>query len=50
MVGTYDSFTSDRPYQKAWPESKVFEYLKAESGKHFDPEALEAFLKMKDVG
>jgi PAS domain S-box-containing protein/putative nucleotidyltransferase with HDIG domain len=49
VVDVYDALTSDRPYRKAWPKAKVLEHLKAESGKHFDSQVLEAFLKMKDV-
>ena len=48
VCDVYDALCSDRPYRKAWPKTKVLEYLKAESGKHFDPLVLEAFLKMKD--
>ena len=50
VVDVWDALTSDRPYRKAWSKEKVLEYLKAESGIHFDPEVVEAFLKMKDMG
>jgi putative nucleotidyltransferase with HDIG domain len=42
----YDALCSDRPYRKAWQKAKVLEHMKAESGTHFDPQVLEAFLKM----
>jgi putative nucleotidyltransferase with HDIG domain len=47
VVDVWDALLSDRPYRKAWPMEKVVKYLKAESGKHFDPKVLEAFLKMQ---
>ena len=33
----------------AWTKDKVLEHMKAESGKHFDPQVLDAFLRMKEV-
>ena len=50
VVDVYDALISDRPYRKAWTKAKVLEHLKAESGKHFDPQVVEAFLKMMDTG
>jgi response regulator RpfG family c-di-GMP phosphodiesterase len=47
VVDVY-ALSSSRPYRPAWPKAKVVEHLKAESGKHFDPVVLEAFLKLKD--
>ena len=29
-----------------WPEEKVLAYLQAESGRHFDPAVVEAFMQM----
>ena len=42
-----DALSNDRPYREAWPEEKVLEYLAGEAGKHFDPEVIQAFLKMR---
>ena len=36
--------TSDRSYRDAWQKDKVLEYIRAESGKHFDPKVTETFL------
>jgi len=44
IVDVWDALRSDRPYRKAWPDEKVMEYLKEESGKHFDPQVVDAFL------
>jgi two-component system, cell cycle response regulator len=46
VVDVYDALTSDRPYRKAWSEEKVRAYLREQSGTHFDPQAVDAFLNM----
>jgi HD-GYP domain-containing protein (c-di-GMP phosphodiesterase class II) len=46
VVDVFDALTSDRPYRKAWEREKALEYIQQQSGKHFFPEAVEAFLKM----
>lgn len=37
IADVLDALTTKRPYKEAWPMDKAFEYLEAESGKHFDP-------------
>ncbi len=37
IADVLDALTSKRPYKEAWSMDKAFEYIKAESGKHFDP-------------
>ena len=46
VVDVWDALTSDRPYRAAWPEEKVREYIREQTGKHFDPQAVEAFIGM----
>ncbi len=46
VVDVYDALSSDRPYRAAWPEQKVIEYLREQSGTHFDPQVVEAFLEL----
>ncbi len=46
VVDVYDALLSDRPYRKAWPRKKVIEHIKAGSGTHFDPEAVELLLRV----
>jgi response regulator RpfG family c-di-GMP phosphodiesterase len=41
----WDALTSDRPYRPAWPAEKALEYIRANSGTHFDPELLDVFLE-----
>jgi two-component system, response regulator RpfG len=38
IADVLDALTSARPYKEAWSMDKAFEYLEAESGKHFDPD------------
>ena len=41
----YDALSSPRSYKDPWPEEKVLAVIREESGKHFDPELVEAFIK-----
>jgi HD-GYP domain-containing protein (c-di-GMP phosphodiesterase class II) len=43
VVDVWDALTSDRPYRLAWPEPKALEYIKLESGRHFDSEVVNVF-------
>ena len=45
VVDVYDALTSDRPYRKAWTREEALEYIRQESGRHFDPQVVEVFLK-----
>jgi putative nucleotidyltransferase with HDIG domain len=46
VVDVWDALTSDRPYRKAWSKQQALEYIRLQSGKHFDPQAVEAFLDL----
>ena len=46
IADVFDALTTNRPYKKAWSESKALDYLKKESGKHFDPHLVNVF---KDI-
>lgn len=46
VIDTYDALRSDRPYRAAWSEERVCAYLHEQAGSHFDPNAVELFLKM----
>jgi PAS domain S-box-containing protein/putative nucleotidyltransferase with HDIG domain len=48
IVDVWDALRNDRPYRKAWPEHKVREYLREQSGRHFDPAVVEAFFSIVD--
>jgi len=44
MADVYDALTSDRPYRKTWSKEKTLEYIREQSGKHFDPRLVEVFM------
>jgi len=46
VVDVYDALTSDRPYRKAWDKEKALKYIQEQSGKHFYPEIVVAFIGM----
>jgi HD-GYP domain-containing protein (c-di-GMP phosphodiesterase class II) len=46
VVDVWDALRTDRPYRPAWSEEKVLAHIREQSGKHFDPQVVEAFLKM----
>lgn len=47
VIDVYDALTSDRPYRKAWSKEKALDYIKEESGIHFDPRVVKTFLEMR---
>ncbi len=49
IIDVWDALTSDRPYRKAMAQDEVRQLIKADSGKHFDPLVVEAFLDLKDL-
>jgi response regulator RpfG family c-di-GMP phosphodiesterase len=46
VVDVYDALTSNRPYRAAWPREKALQHIADLSGNHFDPQVVDAFLKM----
>ena len=46
VVDVYDALTSDRPNRRPWTKQKAIRYLLDQSGKHFDPQVVEMFVKM----
>ena len=45
IADVFDALVSERPYKKAWEVDAAVEHIKSESGKHFDPEVVDAFIK-----
>ncbi|HSB00927.1 MAG TPA: HD domain-containing phosphohydrolase, partial [Anaerolineales bacterium] len=45
VVDVWDAVTSNRPYRQGWSRKKALEYIREESGKHFDPQMVELFLQ-----
>ncbi len=48
LVDAYDAITSQRCYKKPIPHTKAVELIKEDSGKHFDPRIVVAFLEVAD--
>ncbi len=46
VVDVWDALRSDRPYRAGWSDEKVREHIRQQSGKHFDPQVVETFLKL----
>ena len=46
VVDVWDALRSDRPYRQGWPDEKVREHIQALAGTHFDPKAVELFLRI----
>jgi len=46
VVDVWDALLSDRPYRPAWNEDQVFSFIREQNGKHFDPQMVEAFMKL----
>ncbi len=47
IVDVWDALLSDRPYRAAWPREKVLDYIREQSGKHFDPDVVNMFLNFE---
>jgi PAS domain S-box-containing protein/putative nucleotidyltransferase with HDIG domain len=48
VVDVWDALRSDRPYRARWTAEQAREYILQQSGKHFDPQVVDIFLKMLD--
>ncbi len=46
VVDVYDALTSDRHYRRGWSHEEAIAHIREESGRHFDPAVVEAFLAM----
>ena len=45
VVDVWDALLSDRPYRPAWTQEQALDYVKEQSGKHFDPAVVQVFLE-----
>jgi putative two-component system response regulator len=46
VVDVWDALTSDRSYRQAFSAEESLKYIKEQSGKHFDPSAVQLFLNL----
>jgi HD-GYP domain-containing protein (c-di-GMP phosphodiesterase class II) len=49
VVDVWDALTSERPYRKPLDPQEVRQHIREQSGKHFDPRVVEAFLSLKNL-
>jgi response regulator RpfG family c-di-GMP phosphodiesterase len=49
VADVYDALSSRRSYKEPWDEGRILEEMHQLSGKHFDPEIVEAFFSCLDV-
>ena len=46
VADVWDALTSDRPYRAAWKKEEALDFIRIESGKHFDPQVVDLFFKV----
>lgn len=46
VVDVWDALRSDRPYRPAWTREATLKHIQAQSGTHFDPKVVDAFVKL----
>ena len=49
MVEVFDSLSTKRSYKDVWPLEKTLDFFKAQRGRAFDPEVLDAFTELLSV-
>jgi len=48
IADVFDALTMKRPYKKAWSVENALNFINDESGKHFDPDMVHAFVAIKE--
>jgi putative two-component system response regulator len=48
VADVYDALVSERPYKKAFSHEEAVAIIKKDSGTHFDPKIVEAFLNVAE--
>jgi response regulator RpfG family c-di-GMP phosphodiesterase len=46
VVDVCDALGSNRPYRSAWPKEQIIQYIRENSGAHFDPYVVRVFLSV----
>ncbi|MBI9045507.1 MAG: HD domain-containing protein [Anaerolineaceae bacterium] len=46
IIDVWDALCSNRPYRPAWTKEKALSYISEQSGKHFDPKIVQAFIQL----
>jgi two-component system response regulator RpfG len=48
VADVFDALTTVRPYKKAWSMQEALDHIKSQSGQHFDPDCVHAFMMRLD--
>jgi putative two-component system response regulator len=48
IADVFDALTTERPYKQAWEIERALRFLRENSGTHFDPDCIHAFLARLD--
>jgi len=48
VADVFDALTTRRVYKDAWPADEAFNYIKKQSGSHFDPACADAFFQIRE--
>ena len=50
VADVFDALVTERPYKKSWETQNALNLLQQQSGKHFDPQCVEAFFdRLEDI-
>jgi PAS domain S-box-containing protein/putative nucleotidyltransferase with HDIG domain len=49
IADVWDALISDRAYRPAWTHEEAVEYIVSQSGVHFDPQVVAAFLELPEI-
>jgi len=50
VADVFDALVSDRPYKSSWKTTDALDFLKQQSGLHFDPQCVDAFFdRLEDI-
>ncbi|MHB1005691.1 MAG: PAS domain S-box protein [Chloroflexota bacterium] len=49
VIDVWDALTSDRPYREAWSREQTLAHIREQTGTHFDPQVVKAFMARNDL-
>ncbi len=49
LVDVYDALTTKRVYKNAWSQEDALNYIRQESGRHFEPQLVEALIRCQEA-
>jgi putative two-component system response regulator len=49
LADVYDALTSKRVYKEAFSFEDAGEHIRSQSGKHFDPDVVDAFIDLEEI-